>query len=380
MGQVRRGCATRRCPAGDREAIRREGGPQLRFSVPLSAEPCLFSARRAFSCAASSTPWAISTSSSGRLNCSGSSFSDRGPNFSRRNSPTMLSSRRCASTASASAASVSARRAFRRAFSSARAVAVMTAIKHMGARAAISKERQSHSAAAIPPVPAAARARGGQAASRAPRTAPRTARETSSSRRPAPWARRTSPLPGACGPERCLSPSPFRMGLPREPVEALRQDVRAVLLDSVAPFFARDAVAQEEPVERRGRRIHAAPSKLGAEPFAREIRRFLHRGRGCPGMRLDPPRPRVAALSHRAKEPARRRSSSHRIAAEGATPYRAAASRRLMPASIAAITRHRKSMESGLPILNPDICLGITEPDHAPTGKPHSIQTGGEMF
>ena len=42
-----------------------------------------FRARRAFSCAASSTPWADSpTSSSGRLNwASGSSFSDARPNF-----------------------------------------------------------------------------------------------------------------------------------------------------------------------------------------------------------------------------------------------------------------------------------------------------------
>jgi len=80
--------------------------PRLRFGVPLSVEPCPFSARRAFCCAASSTPCASSTSSSGRLNCSGSSFSDFRPNFSRRNSLTSLSSRFRVSTASASAASV----------------------------------------------------------------------------------------------------------------------------------------------------------------------------------------------------------------------------------------------------------------------------------
>jgi hypothetical protein len=71
------------------------------------------------------------------LNCSGSSFSDFDPNFSRRSSLTTLSSRLCASTASAKAASVSARRAFKRAFSSARALSVMIGIMHRGGATAI---------------------------------------------------------------------------------------------------------------------------------------------------------------------------------------------------------------------------------------------------
>jgi len=60
----------------------------------------------AFSWAASSTPWAISTSSSGRLYWSGLSLSDLAPNFSRRSSPTIASSRRRASPALRKAANV----------------------------------------------------------------------------------------------------------------------------------------------------------------------------------------------------------------------------------------------------------------------------------
>jgi len=51
-----------------------------------------------------------------------------------------------------------------------------------------------------------------------------------------------------------------------------------------------------------------------------------------------------------AQEPVIRRPLSQRIAVDGATPYLAAAARRLKPASIAAITRSLRSMESGLPI------------------------------
>lgn len=59
-----------------------------------------------------------------------------------------------------------------------------------------------------------------------------------------------------------------------------------------------------------------------------------------------------------AKHPVERRALSQRIAVEGATPYCAAAARRLWPASIAAITRSLRSMQSGLPIAAPNICLG----------------------
>lgn len=48
-----------------------------------------------------------------------------------------------------------------------------------------------------------------------------------------------------------------------------------------------------------------------------------------------------------AKLPVARRCACHRIAGEGATPNRAAAARQLVPASIAASSRVRKSIERG---------------------------------
>ena len=57
--------------------------PRLRAGLRGVSAPFPRSALSAFSCAASSTPWANSASSSGRLNWSGDSFSERLPNFSR---------------------------------------------------------------------------------------------------------------------------------------------------------------------------------------------------------------------------------------------------------------------------------------------------------
>jgi hypothetical protein len=71
------------------------------------------------------TPWASSASSRGRLNWSGDNFSERLPNFSRCEVRRMSSSLRFASCDSASAASTSVRRAFRRAFSKTRAAVSM---------------------------------------------------------------------------------------------------------------------------------------------------------------------------------------------------------------------------------------------------------------
>ncbi|AMY72237.1 hypothetical protein AKL17_3p0081 (plasmid) [Frigidibacter mobilis] len=90
----------------------------------------LCSAASAFSCAASSTPWASSASSSGRLNWSGDSFSERLPNFSRCAACRISCSRRLASCVSASVASTSARRAFSRAFSRARSAVSMREVNH----------------------------------------------------------------------------------------------------------------------------------------------------------------------------------------------------------------------------------------------------------
>ena len=81
-----------------------------------------------------------------------------------------------------------------------------------------------------------------------------------------------------------------------------------------------------------------------------------------------------------AKDPVVRRSLSQRIAVDGAIPYLAAAPRRLMPPSIASITRSLRSMESGLPIAAPSICLRVSESVKRQHGNPKSIQVGGQAL
>ena len=81
-----------------------------------------------------------------------------------------------------------------------------------------------------------------------------------------------------------------------------------------------------------------------------------------------------------AKDPVARLSLSQRIAVEGAIPKRAAAARRLRPPSIAEITRSLKSMESGLPIVAPKICLGVNESNHRQVGNPQSTQIVGKTL
>ncbi|MDF0603760.1 IS30 family transposase, partial [Psychromarinibacter sp. C21-152] len=53
---------------------------------------------------------------------------------------------------------------------------------------------------------------------------------------------------------------------------------------------------------------------------------------------------------------------------------------RLMPPSIAAITRSLRSMESGFPIAAPIICLGSNESGLGPDGNPQSIQAEGQTL
>jgi hypothetical protein len=81
-----------------------------------------------------------------------------------------------------------------------------------------------------------------------------------------------------------------------------------------------------------------------------------------------------------AKDPVVRRSLSQRIAVDGAIPYRAAAPRRLMPPSIASITRSLRSMESGFPIAAPKICLWVSESALRQDGNPQSIQVEGQTL
>jgi hypothetical protein len=78
--------------------------PRLRYRAEAPPAGLPLMAASAFSCAASRTPWAISTSSSGRLHWSALSFSDMAPNLSRLSSPTITSSRRRASSTWARAA------------------------------------------------------------------------------------------------------------------------------------------------------------------------------------------------------------------------------------------------------------------------------------
>jgi hypothetical protein len=163
-----------------------------------------------------------------------------------------------------------------------------------------------------------------------------------------------------------------------EPVQPPFQDVGAILLDGVAgPFFRvmawRRKKRQRDEVEaatpRSNRCLQSSASVMsGVSASAAWITS------ACASIlrdRMSPP------WGFGAKDPVVRRASSQRIAVDGATPYRAAAARRPRPASIAAITRSLSSMESGLPIAVPIICLGVSESLLQRNGNPQSIQIGG---
>ena len=109
--------------------------PRFRLGGGCSAPGVLpFSAASAFSWAAASMPSAMASSSSGRLNCSGESFSERAANFSRCIWRTIFSSRSCASRDSARAASVSASCAFSLAFSAMSETSFISNIIHAAER------------------------------------------------------------------------------------------------------------------------------------------------------------------------------------------------------------------------------------------------------
>jgi hypothetical protein len=60
------------------------------------------------------------------------------------------------------------------------------------------------------------------------------------------------------------------------------------------------------------------------------------------------------------------------------TPNRRAAARRLIPASTAAKARRRRSMESGLPISNPNICDGLLNHGCRLKGIPPRFTSAGK--
>ena len=93
------------------------------------------------------------TSSSGRWNWSGRSFSDLAPNFSRRMSTMMVSSRCRASSESASVACVRANCSFRRSFSLRRTAMSMSFSSTGLASAPCVVQRLSHCAAVISSIP-----------------------------------------------------------------------------------------------------------------------------------------------------------------------------------------------------------------------------------
>ena len=156
-----------------------------------------------------------------------------------------------------------------------------------------------------------------------------------------------------------------------EPVETPLQDVRAILLDGMPGLFFRvipclrknrhsDEV--EVAIPRSDSRMQSSARVIsGVSSSASWITPALA---SILRDRMSPP------WGFGAKDPVARRSLSQRIAVEGATPYCAAAARRLRPASIAPITRSLKSMESGLPIVAPEICFGVSESGLRPEGNP----------
>jgi len=79
-----------------------------------------------------------------------------------------------------------------------------------------------------------------------------------------------------------------------------------------------------------------------------------------------------------AKDPVDRRSMSQRIAVDGATPYRAAAARRLKPVSIASITRSLRSIEVVCPSLPPISASGSVNQNLEPLGIPIRFKSVGK--
>ena len=143
------------------------------------------------------------------------SRSSSAPTLASSSSPSVGSSSAHSHGHPSTDASVSAKSAFRRAFSSARAAPLMGPGNQRDTVAASPKRSRKRPFAVIRRAAGAVPAPGAPAASRAPRRAPRTARPTGASPRPAPAARRTCRRPAACAPR---PPSPIVHLPPRRPV------------------------------------------------------------------------------------------------------------------------------------------------------------------
>ncbi len=174
-------------------------------------------------------------------------------------------------------------------------------------------------------------------------------------------------------------PVGVQTGLSVEPVETSLQDVRAILFGRVSGLFFRvipwrrknrhsDEV--EAAMPRSDSCLQSSASVIsgvssGAAWITRALASILRD-------RMSPP------WGFGKNDPVDRRSISQRIAVDGATPYRAAAARRLRPASIALINLSLSSMESGLPIVAPEICVGSVKQAFTRMGIRNRSRSVGE--
>lgn len=154
-------------------------------------------------------------------------------------------------------------------------------------------------------------------------------------------------------------PFGIEIGLGVEPGAAPAQDVRAILLDGVAGLFFRviprrwknrDRPDFDVAIPRAASRSQSSTSVWSRSSSKAAMTSSPRASIRCE--RVSPP------CAFGAKQPVARRVASHRMTDETPTPKRLAAARRLIPASTAAKARARRSMESGLPISNPNICVG----------------------
>jgi len=176
-------------------------------------------------------------------------------------------------------------------------------------------------------------------------------------------------------------PLGVEVGLGVKPEVALAQDVRTVLLDGVAGLFFlvmprrwknRDRADFDVAIPRAASRSHSSTSVWSRSSSKAAITSAHRASIRCE--RVSPP----WALG--AKLPVARRAATQRMTDDTPTPKRFAAARRLMPASTAAKARVRRSMESGLPISNPNICDGELNHGWSVMGIPSDSRRPGNAL
>jgi hypothetical protein len=115
-------------------------------------------------------------------------------------------------------------------------------------------------------------------------------------------------------------------------------------------FFAREAAALEEALQRADAGPDALLGKPGLKLAKRDVRRLVQQREDQPAIALDAPDRRSPPSVLGPKLPSRRRRSAQRMALAALIPNRSAAWRHDIPPSTAASTRLRRSFESAVAI------------------------------